>query len=176
MSNALKQAGIEGSEELATELSNIITDIAIMGDKSNYSLTVKNYMAQGMSEAEAKKAATGEMAWQVGLAFVGGTVSGGTIGSGAGVLSGYRTSQIGNNILSAETGEALVKNALTLPKNTDAFKLASQIREGSVKADAKTIGRLAVAYSEAGSDTAILQKASQEAARQEQIRQMPPEA
>ena len=86
VANALKQAGIEGSEELATELSNIITDIAIMGDKSNYSLAVKNYMAQGMPEAEAKKAAAGDMAWQVGQAFIGGFFSGGTIGSGAGAI------------------------------------------------------------------------------------------
>ena len=44
----------------------------------------------------------------------------------------------------------MVNSALTLPKSTDAFKLASQIRTGAINADASTIGRLYTAYTEAG--------------------------
>jgi hypothetical protein len=157
ITNALKQAGIEGSEEGFTQIANIISDYLIMGDKSNYSQAIKNHMADGMSESGAKAAVLLDMAKDVGLNVLGGAFSGGVIGSMGSVMNSVQTSKVGNSILSGGAGEALVNNALTLPKNTEAFKLASQIRDGAVAVDAKNIGRLAVAYEEAGGNTSFMQ-------------------
>lgn len=79
--NALKQAGIEASEEVLTEIANQISDTAVLGDLSEYNLAVQGYMAQGLTEAEAKQRAIRDAAGQVGLAALGGALSGGVTGS-----------------------------------------------------------------------------------------------
>lgn len=56
--NVLKGAFTEGSEEAFTDLANRLTDDAINKDLSSYNLAKKNYMEQGMNEAEAENAAS----------------------------------------------------------------------------------------------------------------------
>nr|DAR18681.1 MAG TPA: hypothetical protein [Bacteriophage sp.] len=80
LQETMKQAGVEASEEGATEIANILTDAAIMGESSNFSVAVENYKAQGMSESEAKKQAYLDMIGQVGWAAAGGALSGGVMG------------------------------------------------------------------------------------------------
>ena len=80
LQETLKQAGVEASEEGATEIANILTDAAIMGESSNFSISVENYKAQGMSESEAQKRAYLDMIGQVGWAAAGGALSGGVMG------------------------------------------------------------------------------------------------
>ena len=57
LKETVKQAGVEASEEMLTEISNILTDAAIMGDKSNFAELVEQYEMQGLSEDEAKRQA-----------------------------------------------------------------------------------------------------------------------
>ena len=45
----LKQAGIEASEEMATEIANILSDAVIMGRDSQFNEAVRAYMDKGMS-------------------------------------------------------------------------------------------------------------------------------
>ena len=71
---------MEASEEGAPEIANILTDAAIMGESSNFSISVENYKAQGMSESEARKQAYLDMIGQVGWAAAGGALSGGVMG------------------------------------------------------------------------------------------------
>lgn len=67
LKETVKQAGVEASEEMLTEISNILTDAAIMGDKSNFAELVEQYEMQGLSEDEAKRQALldsiGQVAW-----------------------------------------------------------------------------------------------------------------
>lgn len=102
-----KQGFFEGSEEVATEIANYITDYMIMGDKSQYNRTVEALMAQGMTFEEARRAAQIDFGKQVGMAGLGGFVSGiglGTIGEGAaavnfnsyGKRSGYNQDSFNN--------------------------------------------------------------------------------
>ena len=56
--NVLSQAGIEGSEEVVSSYLQTLTDMALMGDQSQYELTVQNYIEEGMSEAEARRQAS----------------------------------------------------------------------------------------------------------------------
>ncbi|MGI5892770.1 MAG: hypothetical protein ACOX7H_08630, partial [Bacillota bacterium] len=88
LKNALKetfrQAGIEGSEELATDYAQTVSDHLVMGEKSNYSLMIKDLMAQGMSREEAEKETRKELfVKQPLLSFLAGTISGGVIGGAA---------------------------------------------------------------------------------------------
>ena len=51
----VKQAGVEGSEELFTEVANILSDAAIMRDKSETALREAAYEAGGLSRQEAEE-------------------------------------------------------------------------------------------------------------------------
>ncbi|MCK9479998.1 MAG: hypothetical protein M0R40_10960, partial [Firmicutes bacterium] len=89
--NIASQAGIEGLEEVIAEIGGTISDNLIMGEKSNYNLSVKQYMAQGMTEAEAvKKTNMDFFGKQLMASFVGGALLGGVFGAGE-TLSNVRT-------------------------------------------------------------------------------------
>ena len=96
--NILKQSGIEASEEAATEIANILSDAVIMGDMSNYSIAVSEYMAQGMSKKEAEKQASIDLVKGVGLAALGGAISGGAVGSGGNIIGNIRNTSLMKDI------------------------------------------------------------------------------
>ena len=85
----LKQAGIEASEEMATETANIIADAIIMTDKSDFEMAVQQYRSdfinnEGYSYDEADQAARAaaivDMVRRVGEAGLGGAISGAVMG------------------------------------------------------------------------------------------------
>lgn len=76
VANLAKSTGINATEEMCTEAANIVTDYLINGGTSSF---VENYnagLAQGLSEAEAKKQAYTAMAVQIGEAGVSGALQG----------------------------------------------------------------------------------------------------
>ena len=77
----LKQSGVEASEEMATEVANIIADASILGQKSDFQQQVQALMDDGLSEEDAKKQAYLNAIGQVGLAGLGGALSGGVTGT-----------------------------------------------------------------------------------------------
>lgn len=83
----LKQMGIEGAEEVGTDVANAIADGIISGNKSDYNLSVRAYMESGLSEAEARNRAAADFAKQIGMSFAGGAISGGVLGTGAELLN-----------------------------------------------------------------------------------------
>lgn len=83
----LKQMGIEGAEEVGTDVANAIADGVISGDQSDYNIAVRSYMTSGLSESEAKKKAAADFAKQIGMSFAGGAISGGVLGTGAELLN-----------------------------------------------------------------------------------------
>lgn len=76
MKNCLKQAGMEGTEEVLTSLANAAADQIVMGDKSNFYVRVRELMAQGISGEDAKSRAWKEYAQDVAFDFIGGAASG----------------------------------------------------------------------------------------------------
>ena len=52
-----KQAGTEASEEMLTEVANILSDTAVMGQSSDFEQLVTQYQLMGMDEDEARKQA-----------------------------------------------------------------------------------------------------------------------
>nr|DAL99304.1 MAG TPA: Large polyvalent protein associated domain 38 [Caudoviricetes sp.] len=83
----LKQMGIEGAEEVGTDVANAIADGVISGNKSDYNLSVRAYMESGLSEAEARNKAAADFAKQIGMSFAGGAISGGVLGTGAELIN-----------------------------------------------------------------------------------------
>lgn len=105
--NALKQAGIEASEELLTEIANRVSDDFVMKDLSEYNLAVQGYLAQGLSEVKAKKQANRDFAGQVGLAALGGAISGGTTGTVGGAIGDIRNTIAEHNAQQAVPDPAI---------------------------------------------------------------------
>ncbi|MBS1348311.1 MAG: hypothetical protein HP052_02405, partial [Firmicutes bacterium] len=102
--NVLSQAGIEGSEEVVSSYLQTLTDIALMGDNSQYELTVQSYIDQGMNEAEARRQASIDIfiTEPFVYSFFGGAISGGVFGAGATAISGIKRN---NQPLDAQTTE-----------------------------------------------------------------------
>ena len=102
----LAQAGIEGSEEAASDLANRVSDYMIMGrdGKSEFSINVQNYMDNGMSRKEAIMNAEKDFWKGVLEDAVGGFVSGGVMGAG-GVIAG-----INNANVNKQRSESIINN------------------------------------------------------------------
>ena len=79
-----KQAGTEASEEMLTEVANILSDTAVMGQSSDFEQLVTQYQLMGMDEDEARKQAYLDSLSQVVWAGVGGALSGAAMGGGLG--------------------------------------------------------------------------------------------
>lgn len=91
LKETMQQAGVEASEEMLTEVSNLLSDAAIMGSGSNFAAMVERHRQEGLSEEEARRRAFLDCLSQVSLAGVGGALSGGMMGGtvrGANYLSG----------------------------------------------------------------------------------------
>lgn len=81
--DVLAQAGVEGSEEVASDLINRAADAIINGDQSAYNQSVQESISQGMTEEEAKQKANKEAIQGTVESFLGGAASGGIMGSAA---------------------------------------------------------------------------------------------
>lgn len=140
--NVLKGAFTEGSEEAFTDLANRLTDDAINKDLSSYNLAKKNYMEQGMSEAEAENAASWKFWKNVGLDFAGGAISGGVLNlATAGVnLAGAKIDMAQNKESNAQIGKAvmadenfdldlLIRQGLATDKNDRAYNYAKHMQK-----------------------------------------------
>lgn len=140
--NVLKGAFTEGSEEAFTDLANRLTDDAINKDLSSYNLAKKNYMEQGMSEADAENAASWDFWKNVGLDFAGGAVSGGVLNlATAGVnLAGAKIDMAQNKESNAQIGKAvmadenfdldlLIRQGLATEKNDKAYNYAKHMQK-----------------------------------------------
>lgn len=78
----LKQSFVEGSEEVCTDIANVISDAIVMADKSEINQTIAAYQADGMSEDEATRRAWLDWLGQTAQDFAGGMISGGVMTGG----------------------------------------------------------------------------------------------
>lgn len=80
----LKQMGTEATEEAISEIAGNLADAAVMGDQSEISAYIRELRAAGMTLADAQRAAALKFyGLNVGLAALGGGISGGVMGGGA---------------------------------------------------------------------------------------------
>lgn len=103
--NMLKQSFVEGSEEVCTDIANVISDAIVMADKSEINRTIAAYQADGMSEDEATRRAWLDWLGQTAQDFAGGAISGGVMTGGDMALNaGMRSANY------RETGRQITAN------------------------------------------------------------------
>lgn len=150
-----KNALVEGSEEVGTDIANAITDQIINGDMSQLSQQYQNYIKQGYTEDEAWKMCAVDFGAQVGQSFAGGAISGGVLGGGAIGLN-YATNKIENSkpVVNNKVGKAvkenenvnsLIETAKKLSTESKAFKVATQLEEqqkNNKKVSSSKVGQL----------------------------------
>nr|DAE46353.1 MAG TPA: hypothetical protein [Caudoviricetes sp.] len=101
----LKQSFVEGSEEVCTDIANVISDAIVMADKSEINQTIAAYQADGMSEDEATRRAWLDWLGQAAQDFAGGAISGGVMTGGDMALNaGMRSANY------RETGRQITAN------------------------------------------------------------------
>lgn len=158
LKETVKQAGVEASEEMLTEISNIITDAAIMGDKSNFEALVAQYEMQGLSEDEAKKQALLDSIGQVAWAGAGGALSGMAMGGVVNTMNyagdvvynrqqnqaaGEQFQQMGDDVVAA-----IIEEGLASDPSTRSYQLAQQIQDKQAKGQQVTARELGELYQE----------------------------
>ncbi len=82
LKNTAVQAGIEGSEEMFTDIGNLIADKWINGGMADVEQRIYVYMAGGMSYAEAQQKVANETIKDIALDFGAGFLAGGIMGGG----------------------------------------------------------------------------------------------
>ena len=137
----LKNVLAEGSEEVESSLINLVADVLISKDKSEWQMAVNAYMASGMSDTEAFWHAVGDQALSLGLDFLGGAVSGGVMGTAGATINAIGNQTSGANLKrsGAENVDALVSMGKTFAEGTDVNRLANKVTADS---SAYSVGRL----------------------------------
>ena len=97
---ALKQGGIEASEEMATEITNILANEAVMGNQSDFKKAVAEYKEMGLDDKDAKAKALEEKLLQVLEAGAGGFLSGFGMGAAADIMN---TRTAGHSVIDQAT-------------------------------------------------------------------------
>lgn len=126
----IKNAVAEGSEEVASDAINLVADILISKDKSEWRQSVQAYRDAGYGEAEATGLAVKDQAISMGLSGLGGAISGGIMSGAAGIghtVNNYQTGRkLGKAGLSGEDIQAIVREGLASDPKTQAYKLAEK--------------------------------------------------
>ena len=124
----------EGSEEVGSDLINLIADVLISKDQSEWNQSIQAYIADGKAETEAEAfgLAIADQAVTMGLDFLGGAISGGLMsGVNAGIHVNY-TNQMGNELgklnLDAEDIQAFIETGLKSDRETASYKIAVELQ------------------------------------------------
>ena len=162
---ALIQAGVEGSEEVFTEISNQILDAVNRGVNSDHRVRVRALMKEnpGMSETEAEQQAASEDAQEVFWAGFGGALSGGLSSFGGLAIEGHKARQGGTEILSRGQAGEVLQNALELrPNDKAAQNLQSKMNDNTLGKKGRDLSGL---YRVAQQNAADMTRADVEAVR-----------
>lgn len=160
--NTLKQSGVEASEEMFTEIANIISDSLILGKYSDSSIAISNYLDAGMSYDDAKKQAMIDLVGQVAVSGLAGAVSGGMTNT---LMSGINAAQMLSDKIKAN------KNKAAVAKNRYGAVQSELVEEGLESAEGTKSRKLAEKYSRilenggdlTGTQLAALVEANEEA-------------
>ena len=129
----LKQGAIEVSEEEINFLASTLAEAAIMQDKSSYNLEVKELMAAGMSEAEAREQANLSLLAQAGETAVQSFLSGGMMTGTVSTVNNVRFSSLGQKLglgdVTREQAQAIIDSGLESAEDTEAYQLAQNLQK-----------------------------------------------
>ena len=148
LKNSAKSFLVNASEETLTEIANIVYDTIALGDISTWERSIAEYMAQGLTESEAKSRTAADMVTQVIAAGVSGGLMGLGFSGGAEIESAVRGRRVGKTVQQAQqkTGEnytqEILETAKQQPETSDAYKLAAQLEASGKPLSKGEIGAL----------------------------------
>lgn len=133
----LKNVLAEGSEEVGSDIINLVADVLISKDKSEWQTSMDAYERTGMTEKEAFWHAVEDQAANMGLDFLGGAVSGGVMaGAGIGINSAANRLDVldsAANLRDSGDLSSMLLSAMNLQNEAlreRAFEMADAIRSG----------------------------------------------
>jgi hypothetical protein len=123
------QMGNEFTEESATEVMNILSEMVILGDESELAQYAAQYMEEHPDDtkAQATLATALYIAKRVGEAGLAGALSGGLMGSAGLVRNNVYASTIGQQMTQGSLQNDVISQGLSLPESTRANQLAQQL-------------------------------------------------
>ena len=164
---AVKNAFVEGTEEVSSSFINLVADTIVAKDKSEWEMAIKAYMAEHpeATRQQAEQKVIEDELLSLGLDFLGGVIMGGTmagggaaINAGVNALSTYaennaQLKDTGRTIMSVDGGVDALKNLANevagVSDGKTQNKLTKQIGKVDNKATAKRVGKLSNAVESA---------------------------
>lgn len=116
----------EGTEEVVSDIVNHIADEKIMGELSEESVKMQQYIAAGMSEEEARQQILKENIKDTALSFAGGALSGGIMGAGAYGFGYLERDAIGQSVSDQGQTEVLMDYARNMV-DTESARMAQEL-------------------------------------------------
>lgn len=127
-----QQMGVEAGSEAVANITQNIADSIVMGDKSNYELSVQQYMLSGMSEEEARKRSLMDFYLYGTLeAAAAGALMGGVMGAGA---IGTSRMYTGSSIKESAKSLSEYANAEIANKTSEYERSGMDIEDAEAKA------------------------------------------
>ena len=148
----LKQAGIEGSEEFATEVANVVFDRIQRGESSDVYQMYEEYLARGFSEEEAERKVKQDINAQIGYAFAGGALSGTGMGAGASIGNYSGLKATGQQIKSNNRVQDMVDLSALTPEESDAYRLYTEYANKGITAENISDAKLGNLYATTQAD------------------------
>ena len=138
------QMGVEASEEVFTEIGNILWDGIVMGKNSDTETATREYMSQGMTEQEARQRATLDNIQDIVWAGYGGAISAGAMTAvGQALSSGVNRvhSTVGNYAV----GSQLLENGRAVDLQEQAASLTNEKKRAKLQKAAAEVANKASA-------------------------------
>lgn len=126
------QMGVEGSEEMFTEMGNIILDAINMGKNSENSMAVREYMAQGMTEEKARQQVWKDNAVDILWAGYGGAISAGAMAAGGQALSSG-VNRVHSTVGNYAVGSQLLENGRAVDLQEQAESLTNEKKRAKLQ-------------------------------------------
>ena len=128
----LKNAKAEGWEEVGTDAINLVADILISKEQSEWQRSIDEYRRQGMSDSKAIAKAFGDQALTMALDYGGGFISGGIMSGGTAVINAKDTKQLGKELgkLDLDEGDiqTFIETGLESAPGTASYQLAKEMQ------------------------------------------------
>lgn len=138
------QMGVEASEEVFTEIGNILWDGIVMGKNSDTETATREYMSQGMTEQEARQRATLDNIQDIVWAGYGGAISAGAMAAGGQALSSG-VNRVHSTVGNYAVGSQLLENGRAVDLQEQAESLTNEKKRAKLQKAAAEVANKASA-------------------------------
>lgn len=138
------QMGVEASEEVFTEIGNILWDGIVMGKNSDTETATREYMSHGMTEQEARQRATLDNIQDIVWAGYGGAISAGAMAAGGQALSSG-VNRVHSTVGNYAVGSQLLENGRAVDLQEQAASLTNEKKRAKLQKAAADVANKASA-------------------------------